>query len=261
MLFVSSTAAVRISKLQILACRKEKEIPVLFFSVCGLVITGFYRFVLLSMTDHHHNTSVTSISLFLSFLHFIPWASILSLQQSPSFPVFLYYLEMPLVLASETDPQWARNTFNLSLRGRSSARIFFSSVQQTCICDSLPVIILQFLRIYLCVSHANPYFSYFIQSIFKIWRDLWFSIKYPLVPDSDMSVKIFKKRNSFCFKYWKWKLNYYLYWKILHYRRVHLHFLCESRNIEELSSLNALVRWVSNRGMGCFLIEDKRFSK
>jgi hypothetical protein len=66
-LFVSSTAAVRISKPQILAFGKKIEAPVLFFSVCGLVITGFYRFVLLSMTDHHHNTSVTAISFFFPF--------------------------------------------------------------------------------------------------------------------------------------------------------------------------------------------------
>jgi hypothetical protein len=85
---------------------------------------------------------------------------------------------MPLVLASETDPQWARNTSNLSLRCRSSARIFFSSVQQTSICDYLPVITLQLLRIRLCVSHANPYFSCFNEFIFKWRRDFWFSIKY-----------------------------------------------------------------------------------
>ena len=200
MLFVSPTAAVRISKPQILACGKKIEIPVLFFSVCGLVITGFYRFVLRSMTDHQHNTSVTSVSFFFPLLHFIPWTSNLSFQLSLSFPILLLYsLEMPLVLASETDTQWARKAFNLSLRGRSSARISFSSVQQTCICDSLPVITLQLLRIRLCVSQANPYFSYFIQLISKRWRGSWFSIKYSLVPGSDMSVEIFKRWNIFCF--------------------------------------------------------------
>jgi hypothetical protein len=214
------------------------------------------------MTDHHHNTSVTSVFVFLSFLHFIPWASILSFQQSLSFPILLLYsLEMPLVLASETYPQWARNTFNLSLRGRSSARIFFSSVQQICICDSVPVITLQLLRIRLCVLHANPYFFYFIQLIFKRWSDYWFSIKYSLVPGSDMSVEIFKRWNIFCFEYWKWKLNYYLYWKVLHCRRGQSHFLCENRNIEYLFSLNALVRWVSNGGMDFSLREGKWFSK